>query len=57
MVTRDLTQCEQQIAAIIEIEHTLSAMVKTDLTVEQLLKRARENAQRKRDDATTIRCP
>jgi hypothetical protein len=55
MATRDFTQCEQQIAAIIEIERTLSAMVKTDLTVEQLVKRARENAQRDRDDATTMR--
>jgi hypothetical protein len=55
MATRDLTQCEQQIAAIIETEQTLSAMVKPDLTVEQIVKRARENAQRKRDDATTVR--
>ena len=55
MAMRDLTQCEQQIAAIIEIEQTLSAMVKTDLTVEQLVERVRENAQRKRDDAVTIR--
>ena len=55
MATRDLTQCEQQIAAIIEIEQTLSAMVKTDLTVKQIVERARENAQHIRDDATTIR--
>lgn len=53
MATKDPTQYEQQIAAI--IEQTLSAMLKTDLTVEQIVKRARENAQRKRDDATTIR--
>jgi ABC-type glycerol-3-phosphate transport system substrate-binding protein len=53
MATRDPTQYEQQVAAI--IEQTLNAMVKTDLTVEQIVKRARENAQRDRNGATTIR--
>jgi ABC-type glycerol-3-phosphate transport system substrate-binding protein len=53
MATRDPTQYEQQVAAI--IGQSLSAMVKTDLTVKQIVKRARENAQRKRDDITTRR--
>lgn len=51
MATRDLVEYERQVATI--IEQTLSAMIKTDLTFAQIIKGARENAERKRNDATT----
>jgi hypothetical protein len=44
MATRDLTEYERQVAAI--IEQTLSEMLKTDLTLTEIINKARENAER-----------
>jgi len=44
MATRDLTGHERQVAAI--IEQTLSEMSKTDLTLTEIINKAREKAER-----------
>jgi hypothetical protein len=44
MATRDLTEYERQVAAI--IEQTLSEMSKTDLTLTEIINKAREKAER-----------
>lgn len=49
--TRKLIEYELQVAAV--IEQALSEIVNTDLTVAQIVKGAREDADRKKNDATT----
>jgi hypothetical protein len=44
MATRDRTEYERQVAAI--IEQTLSEMSKTDLTLTEIINKAREKAER-----------
>jgi len=51
MAARNLTEYERQVAAI--IEQALSEMTNTNLTVAQIVKGAREYAERKKNDATT----
>lgn len=49
--TRKLIEYELHVAAV--IEQALSEIVNTDLTVAQIVKGAREDADRKKNDATT----
>jgi hypothetical protein len=51
MAIRNLIYYERQIAAV--IEQALSEMVNTNLTVAQIVKGAREDAERKKNDAAT----
>jgi F0F1-type ATP synthase membrane subunit b/b' len=51
MATTNLIEYERQVAAI--IEQALSEMINTDLTAAQIIKGAREHAERKKNDATT----
>jgi hypothetical protein len=53
MAKKELTKHERVVAAI--VEQALRAMIETHLTVTEIMTAAAENAQRKRDDATTRR--
>jgi hypothetical protein len=53
MAKKELTKHERVVAAV--VGQTLRAMTKNNLTVAELMTAAAENAQRKRDDATTRR--
>jgi hypothetical protein len=55
MVKKEPTKHERVVAAI--VEQTLRGMTKNHMTVTEIMTAATENAQRKRDDATTVRWP